>query len=66
MTAITRSALTAGQQATISRAREALGSPSGTDTASLAERIGLLEYHVRELLALADTLAGRPSGQPAR
>jgi hypothetical protein len=59
-------AIAADQQATVSRAREALGRPSGYETADLAERIGVLEYHVRELLALVGQLTGQEAGQPAR
>jgi hypothetical protein len=48
--------LTEAQAATVERAREVLGRPHEHDLAGMAARIGALEYHLREMIALA----GRP------
>ncbi len=39
-------------------AREALGAEHGCDVMSLAERVGRLEWHLAEMLALVGELAG--------
>jgi hypothetical protein len=50
--------LTGDQAASVERAREVLGQPHEYDLAGMAARIGALEYHVAELLALAEYLGG--------
>jgi hypothetical protein len=44
------------QARTVQVAREVLAQDHGTDTASLAYRIGALEWHLSELVRLADEL----------
>jgi len=47
------------QQATVDHAREALARPHGHGTHDLAYRIGVLEFHLAEMLALVDRIAGQ-------
>ena len=55
--------LTPGQQQRIDRARAMLAkdSPSLYELGDMAARVGALEWHLGELLALAGELAGQES-----
>ena len=52
-------ALTANQAARIERARTVLAEPQTYEPADMAGRIGRLEFHIEELLALVGNLSGR-------
>ena len=53
-------ALTPAQAATLDQAREVLARPHGSGTHELAGRVGALEWHLAELLALVGQLAETP------
>lgn len=42
----------------LDRAREVLAEPYGADVMDLAKRVGALEWHLREMIALAERLGG--------
>jgi len=46
------------QAGRIGRARQALAASHGNDPAELAYRIGVLEWHLAEMLALLDGITG--------
>lgn len=52
-------ALTALQAGIIDRAHEALNEPHGHDPYDLAKRIGVLEWHLKDVLVLVGQLAGQ-------
>lgn len=58
MDARTTPPLTQCQQGSLDRARGILAQEHGHDAASLAYRLGQLEWHLGQLLALVDQLAG--------
>ena len=57
-TAAAAPALTADQAARVERAREVLAEPAVYEPAAMAGRIGRLEWHLEELLALVGQLGG--------
>jgi hypothetical protein len=55
-TQTTRPRLDPSQAARLDRARELLTAEHGHDPASMAARVGQLEWHLAELLALVDAI----------
>lgn len=53
------SSLTPGQQQQADRAREVLAAEHGYDLASMAGRLGVLEWHLGEMLALIGQLSSK-------
>ena len=57
MTTPNATSLTPGQQQRVDRAREVLTGPAVYELTAMAARIGALEWHLGEVLALVDELA---------
>ena len=59
-------ALTTDQQARVAAARELLDAEHGYDAAELAPRVGRLEWHLAEMLALVGELRVNNEAGPGR